>query len=102
MYGHKKRAKMVQSLKTDVHDDQHARRPSVSDETISKVEGIMPEDRRVTIRELDELIPNVSKTIIDKMSIEYLKYHKVSVRWVLKMLIENYQRQRVEATYRIS
>ncbi|XP_011858857.1 PREDICTED: uncharacterized protein LOC105556380 [Vollenhovia emeryi] len=50
--------------RTDVHDEQRAGRPSNSDEMIAKVEKIMLEDRRVTIRELCELIPDVSVTTV--------------------------------------
>jgi transposase len=50
--------------RTDVHDKQHSGRPSVSDETIAKVEETMLKDRRVTARELCEMIPDVSKTCI--------------------------------------
>jgi hypothetical protein len=40
--------------RTDVHDEQRSGRPSVSDETIAKVEETMPKDQRVTVRELKE------------------------------------------------
>jgi hypothetical protein len=50
--------------RTDVHDEQRSGRPSVSDETIAKVEDTMLKDRRVTVRELCEMIPDVSKTCI--------------------------------------
>jgi hypothetical protein len=58
--------------RTDVHDEQRCGRPSVSDETIAKVEEIMLKDRRVTVRELCEMIPDVSKTCIDKILTDYL------------------------------
>jgi transposase len=48
--------------RTDVHDEQRSGRPSVLDETIAKVEETMLKDRRVTVRELYEMIPDVSKT----------------------------------------
>jgi transposase len=50
--------------RTNVHDEQRSGRPSVSDETIAKVEETMLKDRRVTIRELCKMIPDVSKTCI--------------------------------------
>jgi transposase len=53
--------------RTDVHDEQRSGRPLLSDETIAKVEETMLKDRRVTVRELCEMIPDVSKTWIDKM-----------------------------------
>ncbi|XP_046392229.1 protein GVQW3-like [Ischnura elegans] len=58
--------------RTDVHDEARAGRPSVSDETIAKVEAAMLEDRQITVRELREKIPEVSKTTIDKILTEHL------------------------------
>ncbi|UYV62773.1 hypothetical protein LAZ67_2001892 [Cordylochernes scorpioides] len=62
--------------RTDVHDEPRAGRPSVSDETIAKVEAAMLEDRRVTVRKLCDLVPDVSKTTIDKILREHLGYSK--------------------------
>jgi transposase len=53
---------------TDVHDEQRSGRPLVSEETIAKVEETMPKVRRVTVRELCEMILDVSKTCIDKIA----------------------------------
>jgi transposase len=50
--------------RTDVHDEQRSGQPSVSDETIAKVEETMLKDRRVTVWELCEMIHDVSKTCI--------------------------------------
>lgn len=83
--------------RTDVHDEQRSGRPSVSAETIAKVEQAMLDDRRVTVRELCERIPEVSKSTIDKILTEHLHYRKVCARWVPKMLTEDHKRQRVEA-----
>ncbi|GFS73022.1 histone-lysine N-methyltransferase SETMAR [Trichonephila clavipes] len=83
--------------RTDVHDEARAGRPSASDETIAKVEAAMLEDRRTTVRELCEKIPEVSKTTIDKILTEHLGYSKVCARWIPKMLTADHKRQRVEA-----
>jgi hypothetical protein len=50
--------------RTDVHDEQRSGWPLVSDETIAKVEETILKDRRVTVRELCEMIPDVSKICI--------------------------------------
>ncbi|UYV63879.1 hypothetical protein LAZ67_2005879 [Cordylochernes scorpioides] len=68
--------------RTDVHDEPRAGRPSVSDETIAK---------------LCDLVPDVSKTTIDKILREHLGYSKVCAIWVPKMLTEDHKRQRVDA-----
>lgn len=52
--------------RTDGHDAKHSGRPSVFDETIAKVEITMLQDRRVTVRELNEMMLDVSKTAIEK------------------------------------
>jgi len=83
--------------RTDVHDEQRSGRPSVSDETIAKVEAAMLKDRRITVRELSEMIPDVSKTSIDKILTEHLGYHKICARWVPRMLTDDHKKQRVEA-----
>ncbi|UYV62358.1 hypothetical protein LAZ67_2000261 [Cordylochernes scorpioides] len=56
--------------RTDDHDEPRAGRPSVSEETIAKVEAAMLEDRR---------------------------FSKVCAIWVPKMLTEDHKRQRVDA-----
>jgi hypothetical protein len=61
------------------------------------VEETMLKDRRVTVRELCEMIPDVSKTCIYKMLTDHLGYAKVYARWVPRMLTEDQKRQRVEA-----
>ncbi|UYV70372.1 hypothetical protein LAZ67_7002750 [Cordylochernes scorpioides] len=69
--------------RTDVHDEPRAGRPSVSDETVAKVEAAMLEDRRVTVRKLCDLVPDVSKTTIDKNLREHLGYSKNKRRGML-------------------
>ncbi|GJQ67847.1 hypothetical protein Trydic_g16611 [Trypoxylus dichotomus] len=46
-----------------VHDEQHSGRPSVSVETIAKVEEAVLKNRRMTARVLYEMIPDVSKDL---------------------------------------
>ena len=49
----------------DVHDEQRSGRPSlISEEILQKNKGEIRENRRVTIRELHHIIPEVSKTTI--------------------------------------
>jgi hypothetical protein len=43
----------------------------------------MLKDRRVTVRELWEMIPDVSKTCIDKILTDHLGYAKVSIKTML-------------------
>ena len=59
--------------RTNVHDKQRSGQPSVSAETITKVEQEQEllEDRHVTVRELCEQIPEVNKSMIGNVAGEF-------------------------------
>ncbi|UYV61709.1 hypothetical protein LAZ67_1006079 [Cordylochernes scorpioides] len=60
----------------------------------------MLEDRRVTAWKLCDLVPDVSKTTIDKILREHSGYSKVCAIWVPKMLTEDHkQPPRVEGHF---
>jgi len=64
--------------RTDVQDEQRNGRPSlISDDLILKIEGEIRANRRVTIRELHHIIPEVSKTTIHEAVTEKLGYRKL-------------------------
>ena len=51
--------------RTDVHEEQRSGRPSlISDDVLQEIEGEIQANRRVTIRELHHIIPEVSETTI--------------------------------------
>ena len=51
--------------RTDVHDKPTSGRPSlISEDLLQEIEGEIRANRRVTIRELHHIIPEVSKTTI--------------------------------------
>ena len=79
--------------RTDVHDEQRSGRPSVSDD-VAKI--ILLEDRRVTIRELAEQVPEVCEKTIDNILTERLGYQKVCARLVPHMLSETHKDSRVK------
>ena len=56
----------LESSCTDVHDEQRSGQPSVSAQSIAKVEQEQErlESQRVTVRQLCERIPEVSKSTI--------------------------------------
>ena len=69
--------------RTDVHDEQRNGRPSlISDDLLQEIEGEIRANRRVTIRELDHVIPEVSKTTIHAAVTEKLGCRKPCARWV--------------------
>ena len=74
---------------TDVHDEQLSGRPSV-----------LAKDRCVTVDELCEWIPEVSKSTFDKILTKRLHYRNMCARWVPKMIIDDHKWQSVEAACR--
>lgn len=50
----------------------------------------------MTIQELWEMIPDLSKTCIGKILTDHLGYAKVCARWVPRMLTEEHKRQCIE------
>jgi len=64
--------------RTDVHNEQRRGRPSlISDELLQETEGEIRANRRVTTRELHQIIPEVSKTTIHEAVTEKLWYRKL-------------------------
>ena len=54
--------------RTDVHDEQRSGRSSlISDDLPQEIEGEIRTNRRVTIRELHHVIPEVSKTTVHEL-----------------------------------
>jgi transposase len=61
--------------RTNVHEEQRSGRPSlISDDILQEIEGEIRENRRVTIRELHHVTPEVSKTTIHEAATEKLRY----------------------------
>jgi len=84
--------------RTEIHDEERSGRPSISDETVTKVEQIMRQDRRITLDDLCILATEVSRSTIGKTLTEKLEYRKVCARWVPCMLTEDHQRQRIDSS----
>jgi transposase len=60
-----KRCREFSEGRTDVHDEQRNGRPSlISCHLLQEIEGEIRANRRVTIKELHHIIPEVSKTTI--------------------------------------
>jgi hypothetical protein len=82
--------------RTNIHDKARSGRPSVSDNLQEQVESELREDRRVTVRELEEML-QIPKSSIHRI-ISDLGYRKCSARWLPKMLTEDHKRQRIESS----
>ena len=82
--------------KTDVHDEQRSGRPSlIYDELLQEIEGEIRANRRMTIRELHDIIPKVSKATIHEAVTEKLGYRKLCTRWVPKLLTDDHKTKRM-------
>jgi len=80
--------------RTDVHDEQRSGRPSlISDDFLQEIEVDIRANRRVTIRQLHHIIPEVSKTTIHEDVTETLGYRKLYARWMPKMLTDDHQKK---------
>jgi histone-lysine N-methyltransferase SETMAR len=82
--------------RTGVHDEQRGGRPSlISDDLLQVIEEEIRANRRVTIRELHHIIPEVSKTTIHEAVTDKLGYRKLCARWVPKMLTDDHKTKRM-------
>ena len=78
--------------RTDVHDEQRSGRPAlICDDLLQAIEGEIRANRRVRVRELHHIIPEVSKTTIHEAVTEKLGHRKLCVRWVPKILTDDHK-----------
>ena len=84
--------------RTSTEDADSSGRPSdvSSPETIKKILDIVLADRRVTIRHISDTL-NISYGSVQSMITERLGMHKVSARWVPRMLTQEMMQSRVTA-----
>jgi transposase len=77
----------------DVNDKRRTGRPSlISDDLLQEIEGEIRANRRLTIRELHHIIPEVSKTTIHEDVTEKLEYRKLCANGVPKILTGDQKR----------
>lgn len=86
--------------RTDLIDDPEKNRgrprTSHTDENCSIVEGLIREDRRIKVREIEEMT-GIPKSCVHEIICD-LNFRKVSSRWVPKMLSENHKTNRMSAS----
>ncbi|CAG9836683.1 unnamed protein product [Diabrotica balteata] len=75
-----------------------AKRSRVLNKIVEKVERIVLENRRFTIKDLVLRNPETSHTTIHQILTEKLGNHKVYAQWVPRLLTENHKQQCVECT----
>ena len=85
--------------RTSTEDADRSGRPSdvSSSETINKVLNIILTDRRVTIRYVSDVL-NISYGSVQSIISEQIGMHKVSARWVPRMLTQEMMQNRVTAS----
>lgn len=80
--------------RTDVHDEHRTGRPSViSDALLQRTEEANHANRRLTMKELHKIIPEVSMTTLYEAVT--LGHKKLCARWVPKMLTEEHKKKKV-------
>jgi len=88
--------------RTDVHEEQRSGRPSlIRDDLLQEIEGEIRANRRVTIRELHHIIPEVSKTTIHEDATEKLGYRKLCARWVPKILTKDHKTKQMGSELKV-
>lgn len=80
-------------------DDPRSGRPStsVTEANIKKVEKLVLEDRRITIKHLAEIL-KISFGSIQSILTDSLGFRKVSARWVPRMLTDENKKRRLEVS----
>jgi hypothetical protein len=73
----------------------------ISDDLLQETEGEIRVNRRVTIRELHHIIPEVSKTTIHEAVTEKYGYRKFCARWVPKMLTDDHKGKRMGSALKL-
>ena len=81
-----------------IYEIERSGRPSISNETVAKVEQIVRQDRRITLDDLCIFVPEVSRSTIRRTLTEKLEYRKVCARWIPRVLTEDHQRQRIDSS----
>jgi len=85
--------------RTDVHDEQRSGRPSlICYDLRQEIEPEIRANRRVTIRELHHIFPEVSKTTIQEAVTENIRYRKLCAHWVPKLLTDDHKTKRMGST----
>ena len=79
----------------DLDDDPRPGRPTSSKtrSNIERVQTILDEDRRITLRKLEEIV-GISKSTLHSIITEDLEMSKVTACWVPKLLTKEQKRER--------
>ncbi|KAI6646966.1 hypothetical protein LOD99_9060 [Oopsacas minuta] len=83
----------------ELHDDPRPGRPTSSKthSNIERVQTILDEDRRISLRELEERV-GISKTTLHSIITENLEMSKATARGVLELLSKEQKHERVRVS----
>ncbi|GFV95630.1 histone-lysine N-methyltransferase SETMAR [Trichonephila clavipes] len=82
--------------RTDVYDEQRTGRPSMtSDALLQRTEEAIHANRRLKLKELHQIIPEVSMITLYEVVTVKLGYRKLCARWVPKLLTEGHKKKRM-------
>ena len=87
--------------RADIHFEQRSGRASLISDDLQEIEGEIPTNRRMTIRELHHIIPDVSKATIHEAVTEKLGYRKLCSRCVPKMLTDDHKTKRMVSALKL-
>ncbi|GFU53370.1 uncharacterized protein TNCV_2953951 [Trichonephila clavipes] len=82
--------------RTNVHGKQRTGRPSViSDALLQRTKEAIRANRRLRLKEMLQIIPEVSMTTLYEVVTVKLGYRKLCARWVPKMLTDEHKKKRM-------
>lgn len=68
--------------RTDTHDDKRSGRPSIVSNETKKIEETVRANQRLTLDNLNELFPDISRSLLGEIVTEQLGYKKLCARWI--------------------
>lgn len=92
-------SKSFRDGRTHVANEPHVRRAatSVNRENEEKVNALIQEDRRVTVRQISQNL-QISVGSVEEIIKNKLEYRKVSARWIPRLLTEEHKLNRLQIT----
>ena len=69
----------------------------ITQENVDRVKALVDEDGRITVREIEDIL-KIPKTTVHRILDEYLKYRKLSARWVPKLLSPEQKQKRIDCS----
>ena len=90
-------AKEFREGRDRVENQPHPRRPrtSITSENVTRVEQLILDNRRITVREISEAV-GISVGSVEDIVHKELQFSKVSARWVPRILTSEQRAKRVE------